>query len=157
MNAVTADMPTGKSLRLLHMLHSKGKPVTTYTINMKQSELAQELGISRQALNVHLRKLRENRFIRTGRGFIDVTQEGLSLLGISADPAFVFIKVSPLRRGEAYKELSKFPIERIFRVTGDMDAILVIEQDKLDRALKKLAAVKGIQDTKSYVTIQTVK
>jgi hypothetical protein len=38
-----------------------------------------------------------------------------------------------------------------------MDAIVVIEQGKLDETLKKLAAVKGIQDTKSYVTIQTLK
>jgi DNA-binding Lrp family transcriptional regulator len=139
------------------MLYRKGKPVTTYTINLKQSELAEELKISRQALNVHLRKLKDHGYIRTGRGFIDVTEKGLNLLGISANPAFVFIKVSPLRREEAYKELLKFPIERIFRVTGDMDAILVVEQEKLDNALKKLATLEGIQDTKSYVTIQTLK
>jgi len=139
------------------MLYSKGRPVTTYTVNLKQSELAEQLNISRQALNVHLRKLRDHGYIRTGRGFIDVTEKGLNLLGVSANPAFVFIKVSPLKRKEAYEQLLDFPIERIFRVTGDMDAILIVEQEKLDEALKKLAAVKGIQDTKSYVTIQTIK
>lgn len=156
-NAMPTEMPSGKPLRLLHMLYRKGKPVTTYTINLKQSELAEQLNISRQALNVHLRKLRDNGLIRTGRGFIDVTEKGLNLLGISADPAFVFIKVSPLLRREAYTQLLKFPIERIFRVTGDMDAILVVEQKRLDEALKKLIAIEGIQDTKSYVTIQTLK
>lgn len=50
-----------------------------------------------------------------------------------------------------------FPIQRVFRVTGDMDAILVVEREKLDEALKNLASVEGIQDTKSYVTIQTIK
>ncbi|NIU39075.1 helix-turn-helix domain-containing protein [Candidatus Bathyarchaeota archaeon] len=154
---MTTEIPTGKPLRLLHMLYKTGKPITTYTIQLKQSELAQQLNISRQALNVHLRKLRDNGHIRTGRGFIDVTEKGLSTLGISVNPAFVFVKVSPLRRGEVYQQLSKLPIERIFRVTGDMDAIIVIEQGKLDETLKKLAAVKGIQDTKSYVTIQTLK
>jgi len=154
---MTAEIPTGKPLKLLHMLYSQGKPVTTYTINLKQSDLAKQLDISRQALNAHLRKLRDNGLIRTGRGFIDVTEKGLNLLGISANPAFVFIKVSPLQRGEAYQQLLKFPIERIFRVAGDMDAILVVEQRKLDEALKKLTAVEGIQDTKSYVTIQTLK
>jgi DNA-binding Lrp family transcriptional regulator len=151
------EIPTGKPLKLLHILYRKGKPVTTYTINLKQSELAKELRISRQALNVHLRKLRDNGYIRTGRGFIDVTEKGLNLLGISANPAFVFIKVSPHQRGEAYKKLLKFPVERVFRVTGDMDAILVVEQKKLDEALKKLTTLEGIQDTKSYVTIQTLK
>jgi len=154
---VKGKIPTGKPLKLLHMLYRKGKPVTTYTINLKQSELAEELNISRQALNVHLRKLRDNGYIRTGRGFIDVTEKGLNLLGVSANPAFVFIKVSPLQRGEAYQKLLEFPVERVFRVTGDMDAILMVEQQKLDEALKKLAALKGIQDTKSYVTIQTLK
>ena len=154
---MTTKIPTGKPFRLLHMLYSKGRPVTTYTVNLKQSELAEQLNISRQALNVHLRKLRDHGYIRTGRGFIDVTEKGLNLLGVSANPAFVFIKVSPLKRKEAYEQLLDFPIERIFRVTGDMDAILIVEQEKLDEALKKLAAVKGIQDTKSYVTIQTIK
>jgi hypothetical protein len=38
-----------------------------------------------------------------------------------------------------------------------MDAILLVEREKLDEALKKLASIDGIQDTKSYVTIQTLK
>jgi len=152
-----SEIPTRKPFKLLHMLYGKSKRVTTYTINLKQSELAKELNISRQALNVHLRKLRDNGYIRTGRGFIDVTEKGLNLLGVSANPAFVFIKVSPLRREEAYRQLLRFPIERIFRVTGEIDAILVVEQKKLDETLKKLASIKGIQDTKSYVTIQTLK
>ena len=79
------------------------------------------------------------------------------MLGISANPAFVFIKVSPLKRGDAYQQMMQFPIQRIFRVTGDMDAILQVEREKLDDALKKLAAIEGIQDTKSYITIQTLK
>ena len=157
MNSVSEEIPTGRPLRLLHMLYSKGKPTTTYSIKVKQSELAKQLGISRQALNVHLRKLRDCEYIRTGRGFIDVTEKGLNFIGVSANPAFVFIKVSPLKRGDAYQKLLEFPIQRVFRVTGDMDAILLVEREKLDEALKKLAGIEGIQDTKSYVTIQTLK
>ncbi len=151
------EIPTGRPLRLLHMLYEKGKPVTTYTIQVKQSELANQLGISRQALNVHLRKLRDQGHIRTGRGFIDITEKGLIILGVSANPVFVFIKVSPLKRGEVYQKIVGFPVQRVFRVTGDMDAILVAEREKLNEALKKLALVEGIQDTKSYVSIQTLK
>jgi len=139
------------------MLYAKGKPATTYTLNVKQSELAKQLNISRQALNVHLRKLRDQGHIRTGRGFIDVTEKGLAVLGISVNPAFVFIKVSPLKRGIAYQRIMQFPIQRIFRVTGDMDAILQVEREKLDEALKQLASIDGILDTKSYITIQTLK
>ena len=148
---------SGRPLHLLRMLYAEGKPVTTYTLPMKQSELAKKLEISRQALNVHLRKLREQGCIRTGRGFIDVTEKGLNMLGVAVNPAFVFIKVSPLKRGEAYKKISRFSVQRIFRVAGDMDIILIIERGKLDETLRKVASLEGVQDTKSYITIQTVK
>ena len=154
---MTEEIPAGRPLRLLRMLYTKGKPTTTYSIHVKQSEFAEQLNISRQALNVHLRKLRKNGYIRTGRGFIDVTEKGLALLGVSVNPAFVFIKVSPLKRGDAYQKIMGFPIQRVFRVTGDMDAILLVERERLDEALKKLAEVEGIQETRSYLTIETLK
>jgi len=154
---LSEEIPTGRPLRLLHMLYAKGKPTTTYTLMVKQSELAKQLNISRQALNVHLRKLRDQGLIRTGRGFIDVTQKGLAVLGISVNPAFVFIKVSPLKRSHVYEQIMQFPIQRVFRVTGDMDAVLQVEREKLDEALKQLASVEGIQDTKSYITIETLR
>ena len=148
---------SGRPLRLLRLLYMQGSPATTYTLKMKQSELAKQFEISRQALNVHLRKLRDEGYLRTGRGFIDVTEKGLGALGVSSNPAFVFIKVSPLKREEAYKEIVKFPVQRVFRVAGDMDAILIVEWGKLDEALRKLAFVEGIQDTKSYVAIHPIK
>ena len=147
----------GRPLRLLHMLYEQGKLATTYTVLVKQSELTKQLEISRQALNVHLRKLRDQGYIRTGRGFIDVTEKGLNMLGVSANPVFVFIKVAPLKREEVYRRITDFPVQRAFRVAGDMDAILIVEHERLNKALKKLASVEGIQDTKSYITIQTLK
>jgi len=139
------------------MLYEEGRPTTTYTLNVKQGDLAKQLNISRQALNVHLRKLRLQGHIRTGRGFIDVTEKGLAVLGVSVNPAFVFVKVSPLKRIQAYAQIIQLPVERMYRVTGDMDAIIQVEREKLDDALKKLALVDGIEDTKSYITIQTLK
>ena len=154
---MTKEVPSGRPFRLLRMMYTQGSPVTIYTIQIKQSELAKQLEISRQALNVHLRKLRDLGCIRTGRGFIDVTEEGLNALGVAVNPAFIFIKISPLRREEAYQEMSNFPIQRIFRVAGDMDAVLLVEQENLDETLRKLALLEGIKETKSYVTIQTLK
>lgn len=151
------EMPSGKPLRLLRMMYEEGRATTTYTLNLKQSELAKQLSISRQALNVHLRKLRSQGHIRTGRGFIDVTEKGLATLGVSVNPAFVFIKVSPFKRVNTYAQIIQLPVERMYRVTGDMDAIVQVGSEKLDDALKKLAELDGIEDTKSYVTIQTLK
>lgn len=148
---------TGRPLQLLRRLYEASNPVTIYTLKIKQNELASQLGISRQALNVHLRKLRDKKYIRTGRGFIDVTEEGLRLLGFSANPAFVFVKISPLRRTKAYDEIFKFPILRVYRIAGEMDAIMVIEREKVDDTLKRLANVEGVLETRTYIAIQTLK
>jgi DNA-binding Lrp family transcriptional regulator len=131
--------------------------MTTFTIQTKQSELAKELGITRQALNVHLRRLRNGSYIRTGRGFIDITEKGLKALGLSADPTFVFLKISPHKRNQAYKAISALPIQRVFRVAGDMDLLLLVDSEKLDVVLRQISLVEGIENTHSYVTIEAIK
>ena len=144
-------------MQLLQMLYEKGKATNTYSLHMKQNDLAKQLGISRQALNVHLRKLREPDYIRTGRGFIDVTEKGLSVLGVSSTPAFIFIKVSPRKRGRVYKKIKELAIQRAFRIAGDVDALIMVERTKLDEILRKLSYIEGIKDTKSYVAIEPIK
>lgn len=148
---------TRRSMQLLRMLYERGESTSTYTLRLKQDELAKQLGISRQALNVHLRKLRDLRYIRTGRGFIDVTDQGLSALGISSTPAFILIKVSPLKRSYVYEIVKELAVQRAFRIAGDVDALAVVDREKLDEVLKKLSSVDGIQDTKSYVTIESIR
>jgi DNA-binding Lrp family transcriptional regulator len=139
------------------MIYEKGRATSTYTLSVKQEALARQMGISRQALNVHLRKLRDLNYIRTGRGFIDITEQGLNALGLSVNPAFVLLKVLPHKRTLAYEKIKELPVQRAFRITGDVDALLIIDGEKLDGVLKKLSAIDGIQDTKSYVTIETIK
>jgi DNA-binding Lrp family transcriptional regulator len=148
---------TRRSVQLLKMLYDEGKPTSTYSLHMKQDELAKELGVSRQALNVHLRKLRNMSYIRTGRGFIDVTERGLNGLGVSASPAFILMKISPVKRINVYERIKALPVQRAFRIAGDFDALLIVEREKLDKILKKLYSIDGIQDTRSYVTIEAVK
>ena len=145
------------SRQLLRLLCDKGKSTNTYTLRLKQDELARHLDISRQALNVHLRKLRDLNYIRTGRGFIDVTEEGLSALGISVTPAFIFIKVSPLKRSHVYDKIKELAVQKAFRIAGDVDALVMTEREKLDEILKRLSSIDGIQDTKSYIAIETIR
>ncbi|MDH5753804.1 MAG: Lrp/AsnC family transcriptional regulator [Candidatus Bathyarchaeota archaeon] len=148
---------TRRPMQLLRMLHEKGKSTNTYTLRVKQNDLAKQLGISRQALNVHLRKLRDLKYIRTGRGFIDVTETGLNVLGVSSTPAFVFIKVSPRKRSKVYEEIKRLTVQRAFRVAGDIDALLMVERNKLDEVLRKLSSIDGVKDTKSYVAIEPIR
>ena len=148
---------TRRSIQLLRMLYEKGKSTKAYTLHLKQDELAGQLNISRQALNVHLRKLRNLGYIRTGRGFIDVTDKGLNALGISSTPAFIFIKVSPLKRSYAYDKIKELAVQNAFRIAGDVDALVMVNREKLDEVLKKLSSIDGIQDTKSYIAIETIR
>lgn len=148
---------TRRSLQLLKMIYEKGRATNTYTLSVKQEALARQMGISRQALNVHLRKLRDLNYIRTGRGFMDITEKGLNALGLSVNPAFVLLKVLPHKRTLAYEKIKELAVQRAFRITGDVDALLIVDGEKLDEVLKKLSAIDGIQDTKSYVTIETIK
>ena len=138
-------------------MYEKGKSTTTYTLRVKQDELSTQLGISRQALNVHLRKLKNRGYIRTGRGFVDVTEKGLSALGVSTTPAFILLKVSPIKRIQVYEKIKEIPVSKIFRIAGEVDALLTVERENLDKILKKLYEIEGVQDTRSYVTIETIK
>lgn len=148
---------TKRSVQLLKMLHEKGRATSTYTLRVKQDELSKQFGISRQALNVHLRRLRTLDYIRTGRGFIDLTEKGLNALGLSVAPAFILIKVSPVKRIHVYGKIRQLAVARAFRIAGDVDALIMVERENLDEVLKKLYAIEGIQDTRSYVTIETIK
>jgi DNA-binding Lrp family transcriptional regulator len=138
-------------------LYNKSKSTCTYTLKVKQDELSAQLGISRQALNVHLRKLKSRDYIRTGRGFIDVTEKGLTALGVSTTPAFILIKVSPIKRIQVYDKIKEVAVSQAFRIAGEVDALLIVEREKLDEILKQLCDIDGIQDTRSYVTIEAIK
>ena len=108
-------------------------------------------------MNVHLRKLKSEGYIRTGRGFIDVTEKGLNALGVSTTPAFILIKVLPTKRIQVYEKIRELAIARAFRIAGDIDALIMIERENMDETLKKLYTIDGIQDTRSYVTIEIIK
>jgi len=151
------DPLTKRSVQLLRTLYQKGKSTTTYTLRVKQDELSTQLGISRQALNVHLRKLKNRGYIRTGRGFVDVTEKGLSALGISTTPAFILIKVSPVKRIQVYEKIKEIPVSKVYRIAGEVDALITVERENLDKILKKLYEIDGVKDTRSYVTIETIK
>jgi len=43
------------------------------------------------------------------------------------------------------------------RVAGDVDLILMVEQKRLGSILQMLASLDGVRDTKSYITIETLR
>ena len=123
----------------------------------RQSEIADHLGITRQALNVHLKKLRDIGYVRTGRGFIDVTDEGMRALGVLGNPAIVTVRVSPQRRLDAYEMIKALPAIEILRVTGDVDLIVLSDQGKIDEILSGISKIDGVEETRSYVCIEALR
>jgi DNA-binding Lrp family transcriptional regulator len=148
---------TEKSIRILRKLFETSTGTMVFTVRKTQSEIAKELNITRQALNVHLRKLKKEGLIRTGRGFIDITKEALQVLGLESSEAFVFLKVEPRKREEVYRKIKELPAIRVYRVTGEIDLIAIVPQAHLSRFLEKATTIEGIESTSSHVVISILK
>ncbi|RLE95047.1 MAG: AsnC family transcriptional regulator [Thermoprotei archaeon] len=149
---------TEKQLTILKYLLENSQGMEIFIVNKSQSELAKELGITRQALNVHLRKLREEGLIKTGRGFIMLTEKALEILGMRSAEVFVLVKVEPRARNQTYARIVKtLPVEKVYRVTGEIDLIVVVNQSKLDEFLKQISRIEGVKETVTHVVIETLK
>jgi len=148
-----ARFPVAKSLQVLELVLKKGNRKTVYSARIEQADLAGTLHITRQALNQHLKKLRESGLAQIGRGFINVTEDGLKALGYRKDPVIITVRVSPQRRSDAFEKIRSLPAIEIFRVAGDADAVLIVEQHTLDQVLEALSDIDGILETKSLVAM----
>jgi hypothetical protein len=63
----------------------------------------------------------------------------------------------PVRRIHVYDRLKELAITRAFRIAGEVDVLIILERDNLNNILTQLCAVEGIEDTISYVPIETLK
>jgi len=145
---------TDRQFEILKKLYESGRPVKVYSIQKTQKKLADELGITRQALSNHLRKLREMGFVRTGRGFIDLTEKALATLGEEGADAFVFIKVLPQFRNEAYSQIQKIGVSNLYRVTGEIDLIALLSRTRLDEFLREVSKIKGVVETSAHIILE---
>jgi DNA-binding Lrp family transcriptional regulator len=155
----TANSPllTDRQVQLLRMLYKVSTSTNVFTVKKTQGELAKELNLSRQALNIHLRRLREEGLIRTGRGFIDLTERALSTLGVGATEAFVFLKIQPSNREYVYERIKKIGSSKVFRVTGEIDLVAIVPQARLDMFLESVSGIDGVISTSSHVVISIIK
>lgn len=148
---------TRRQQEILYKLYLMSQAMKVYTVNKPQTLLAKELGITRQALSMHLHRLREEGLIRTGRGFVELTSKALELLGVKREDSFVFVRVEPRLREQVYANVLKMPVKQVYRVTGDVDLILVLEQSTLAEVLRDLSRMAGVTYTSSHVVIEVIK
>jgi DNA-binding Lrp family transcriptional regulator len=147
---------TPRQIKLLKKLYKEGKPIEVHTVEKTQDELANELGITRQALSNHLKVLKELGYIRTGRGFIDLTGKALELLGEKKGDVFVFVRIEPTKRKHVYENIKKMRIKRIYRVTGDIDLIVEADKSRLDEILEDIASLDGVKETITHVVLEVL-
>lgn len=147
---------TEKQIQILKKFYENGENIQVCTVYKTQTSLAKELGITRQGLSNHLRKLRDSSLIRTGRGFIDLTSKALGILGETGIDAFVFMKVFPQKRVKAYEQIKKSGATKIYRVTGDVDIIAQVAQSKLDKFLKAVSEIDGVEETSAHIILETM-
>lgn len=148
---------TDRQIQILRMLYKISNSTNVFTVKKTQGELARELNLTRQALNIHLRRLREESLIRTGRGFIDLTEKALQTLGVGTSEAFVFLKIQPSQREHVYEKVRKLSSSKLFRVTGEIDLVAVVPQAQLDSFLESVSGIDGVISTSSHVVISIIK
>ena len=146
---------TERQLEILRKLYHASVPMSVQTVTRTQKRLAKELGITRQALSNHLRKLRGLKLIRTGRGFIDLSPDALQLLGKSTDEALVFLRVEPKYRVEVYEKITLLQPLRLHRVTGSVDMVVAVSGAELAEFLSKAADIEGVIETSTHTVLTT--
>ncbi len=144
---------TERQLSILRKLFNEGKVMRVRRVKKTQAALAEELGITRQALSSHLRELRELELLNAGRGFIDLSEKAGRILGGASTQTFVFAKIEPKKRRNVYKEIMSLDVLQAFRVTGDVDLIVVVDRQKLDKVLKSLSGIDGVKGTSAHLVL----
>ena len=131
--------------RLLHAL-SKDVRITI-------SELARALGVSRSTAQNRLRRLESNGTIA---GYSIAYGETYSRNQIRAH---VQIQIDQKLTGLAQSEIEKMrEVRALYAVSGNYDLIAVIAADstgKLSASLDHLAALEGVERTRSLVILET--
>lgn len=153
---IALDRLTKKTITVLRLLCETGYPRSVLTSQITQHDLARKLHVTRQALSIHITRLAEAGFIQVGRGFINVTENGLKASGYRQSPVILIVKVAPQNHRDAYDKIKRIHASEIFRVAGDADFALLLEQRDLDKVLQDLYAIPGIIETKSLIATETL-
>ncbi len=148
---------TDRQVQILQHLVTRAQPMRVYTVYGDQDEIARELGMTRQALAIHLKRLKELGLVRTGREFVDVTEKAIKYLRGRANEVIILVKVEPKYRDKVYEGIKKMPVERAMRLAGEYDLAVITQETVLDKVLDTLNNFEGVKETKTLVSIGAIK
>lgn len=148
---------TDRQYQLIHHLLQRAQPMRVYTVYGDQDEIARELGMTRQALAIHLKRLKELGLVRTGREFVDITEKAVKHLKGQSNDVIILVKIEPKYRDKAYQDVKKLPIEKALRLAGDFDMAVITQETVLDKVLDAINNMEGVRETKTFISIGVVK
>ncbi|MGC8582139.1 MAG: ArsR family transcriptional regulator [Thermoproteus sp.] len=148
---------TDRQVQILQHLLQRAQPMRVYTVYGDQDEIARELGMTRQALAIHLKRLKELGLVRTGREFVDVTEKAVKFLKGQSNDVIVLVKVEPKYRDKVYDFSKKLPIEKALRLAGEYDLAVITQETVLDKVLDSLNNLEGVKETKTFISIGAIK
>jgi DNA-binding Lrp family transcriptional regulator len=145
---------TERQYQLIKMFESQGSLQRVCRVSTNQADLSKSLGITRQALHTHLKSLKNEGLIRTGRGFIDLTEKALEFLETKTGEAYIVIRTDPERRKEVFQNVSQLRFHKLCRTTGNADIIITVERKYLDDALDEIQKMDGIQKVSPHILLE---
>lgn len=148
---------TDRQYQLLNHLLQRAQPMRVYTVYGDQDEIARELGMTRQALAIHLKRLKELGLVRTGREFVDITEKAVKLLKGQSSDVIILVRIEPKYRDKVYDAAKKLPIEKALRLAGDYDLAIITQETVLDKVLDAINNMEGVKETKTFISIGAVK
>lgn len=145
---------TERQYQLVKMFENQGSVQRVCTVITSQADLSQKLGITRQALHTHLKSLKEEGLIRTGRGFIDLTEKALEFLETRTGEAYIVIRTDPQKRREVFSKISQLKFHKLCKTTGDADIIITVERKHLDDAIEEIQKMEGIREATTHLLLE---
>ena len=145
---------TERQYELVKMFENQGSVQRVCRVTTSQAALSQRLGITRQALHTHLKNLKDEGLIQTGRGFIDLTEKALEFLETKTGEVYIVIRTDPQKRREVFNKVSQLEFHKLCRTTGDADIIITVERKNLDNAIGEIQKMEGIQETTTHILLE---
>jgi DNA-binding Lrp family transcriptional regulator len=78
----------------------------------------------------------------------------MNTLGEPHKNAFVFIKVNPKNRLDVYNKIGKITKIGLYRVTGDIDLIVTVNNSRLEQFLRSISKIEGVVETSAHIVLE---
>lgn len=135
---------TRKQKEVLEFLEKNSEKCNTKTVTGNQKEIAKKFGVTRQAFSNHIRVLKEKGLVRTGRGFINITEKGLNAVNGNKNREIIILAQT---KAQTQFHEEDFP-GTVSYLAGEFDLMIETTESKLGMAISKLKEDSLVENQK---------